>query len=200
MPASLRALTAAAAVAVAVTTASSGVDAPFTGYAPITSSKLSHGATARSFSAAAGNYTEMNGYLADGDDLITQNVTFAQATALCDATPGCAGFTFDSATRQPTTPFETYFKSAVNFVAATGWTTWVLGAVAPYPDVNATVGGLKLSLRSTSHTVQLLQLDGDPMPPHNFSFVPPLVAFNRPDRVAPGMHQVGGRVPWVNIC
>ena len=131
---------------------------------------------------AAGNYTEMNGYLAAGDDIVNGNYTYAQACAECDSLPGCAGFTFENGAQQPTSPVNVYFKSAINFVAAAGWYSYVLGSTAPWPDINATVGGMKVSLRANSHTVQLLNLVNDPMPPHNFSFVPPLAAFNRPDR------------------
>ena len=141
----------------------------------------------------------------------------SQATSVCDSLPLCEGFTYESPSRTPAA-IEVFFKSAVNFVASDQWSAWIATANPGPPDVNVTVAGMKLSLRAGAHTVSVfgrcdlsvsdlpstsrlllcsslqvhsLGLVDDPMPPYNFSFVPPLVAFNRPDRSTGGCHALG---------
>ena len=41
------------------------------------------------------------------------------------------------------------------------------------------------TLREGTHTVLALTLEHDEMPPYNFSFVPPLAAYKRPNRAMP---------------
>ena len=47
------------------------------------------------------------------------------------------------------------------------------------------MGGLAVELREGTQTVQVLAMEHDDMPPYNFSFVPPLSAYKRPNRSAP---------------
>lgn len=66
-----------------------------------------------------------DGFIPAGDDLFFQNTTVRGAEALCAATDGCAGFTYQG----PATPpgeIGVYFKSAWSFEAAAGWTSWQL--------------------------------------------------------------------------
>lgn len=59
------------------------------------------------------------------------------------------------------------------------WASYLKAAPPQIPSINFTVGGLGVGLRPNDHTVQIFSLAEDPMPPFNFSFVPPLAAWNR---------------------
>jgi uncharacterized protein len=70
------------------------------------------------------------GFLAAGDDLYSATMTVAQAEALCTKNfSTCAGFTFQSADPNPSTPIDIYLKSAANFVAESGWTSYISSRV-----------------------------------------------------------------------
>jgi hypothetical protein len=102
------------------------------------------------------------------------------------------GFTFEGTDPQPATAVNVYFKSLASFTATTGWEAWIRAGPTPDPVLNFTVGGLNIGLRANSHTVQIMGLANDPMPPYNFSWVPPLKNPNRnTDRSVPSCHQLG---------
>lgn len=144
--------------------------------------------------ARDGGYVYKPGYLGTGDDLPYNGpFTYADAAAKCAADDSCLAFTFNSADQQPTTPVDVFFKTAVNYVCCdSSWSTWVKEGPPAWPSANFTVGGLKVGLRANSGTIQILGLENDPMPPSNFSWVPPLSDWNRQqNRGLPGCHQLG---------
>ncbi len=139
------------------------------------------------------DYAYGAGFLAAGSDISPGPgpVTFAQATAFCDANLQCMGFTFSQGANnsRPTTPVSMYFKTAVNFEAAAGWSSWTKAPPPEWPDVNITVGGLRLGLRRGSHTVSVMAF-ADPSADWsswgNFSWVPDVRK-----RALPGCHNFG---------
>jgi hypothetical protein len=85
-----------------------------------------------------------------------------------------------------------YFKTAADDpIAAPGWSTWVKQAPPSPPDGHFTVSGLSVQLRHGTGTVLVLSPALDPMPPFNFSFVPPLSAPGRPNRAVPRCQHLG---------
>ena len=143
--------------------------------------------------ACAVPYAYGPGFLAAGADLPSPGpVTFTQATAFCDANLECMGFTFSlpANSSQPTTPTPMYFKSAINFVPAAGWSSWTKSPPPEYPDQNHTVnGGLTLGLRAGSHTISNLLLAApgrDWSAWRNFSWTPSVR-----QRALPGCHSLG---------
>jgi len=70
------------------------------------------------------------GFLAAGDDVWSGSVTVAEAEAKCSALPACVAFTFAGAEVAPAGPVNAYLKSAVDFVAAPGWQTYVSSKVS----------------------------------------------------------------------
>jgi hypothetical protein len=78
------------------------------------------------------------GYLIDGYDLLTANMTVAEGAAWCEGNSSCAGFTFADAD-------ETcggrvcylYFKTGLQFAASGGWTT-LYKTPQPIPNATAT--------------------------------------------------------------
>ncbi len=86
--------------------------------------------------SACDDYTpqEPGGYLAGGDDVLSGQMTLAQAFANCSALPSCLAITFNGPLAPA--PGETvlaYLKSAVNFVEAPGWQTFVSSRVSSDP-------------------------------------------------------------------
>ena len=159
---------------------------------PVTASLiLALAALPRAAAQGGVTYAHKLGFLAAGSDDHTGPFNFADAQAFCSADDACMGFTFASAAPEPATPVNVYFKTAQNFVAADGWQAYLKEAPAQVPDVNFTVAGLRVGLRPNSHSAMLLAPLDDPMPPHNFSFVPPLAAWGRGARNLPGCHQLG---------
>ena len=145
-------------------------------------------------STSATPYAYGAGFLAAGFDLPNNPgpVTYSQATAFCDANLECMGFTFSQGPNasQPTTPTSMYFKTAINFEPAPGWSAWSKNPPPEYPAVNFTVGGaLRLGLRASSHTVSLLAFSNparDWSSWQNFSWVPEVRK-----RALPGCHNFG---------
>ena len=119
----------------------------------------------------------------------------AQSVAFCDANDDCAGFTFNHGHNndtQPTSPVNVYFKTLQDYSCCdASWATYLKAGPPQVPDVNFTVGGLNVGLRPGSHSVEVMGLVDDVMPPNNFSFVPPLRNYGRSDRSLPGCHQLG---------
>ena len=80
----------------------------------------------------------MAGYLATGGDVAApaENLTLADAQALCARTRGCAGITFEASSPDPAGPIgRVYLKEDVAFTAAAGWWSFAFcsasaGAVA----------------------------------------------------------------------
>ena len=140
-----------------------------------------------------GGFVYKPGYLGAGDDLPYNGpYNYTGAVAACAADLNCMAFTFNSANQQPTQPVNVFFKSAVNYVCCDAtWSTYVKSEPPAYPAVNFTVAGLKVGLRANSHSVQIMGLVNDSMPPYNFSFVPPLTNGKRQDRSMPRCHQLG---------
>eukprot|EP00873_Tetraselmis_striata_P027364 jgi/Tetstr1/447628/TSEL_034988.t1 len=140
----------------------------------------------------------LDGFLPAGNDLREGLYTVDGARAQCDSDARCEGFTFavPQQGQRPTSSAEeakphVFFKSSTAAVAAPGWVSYLKGLPPEVPDLNFTAGGLRVQLRRGSHTVQRLMLEADDMPPHNFSFVPPLNGWNRPERAVPGCHHLG---------
>lgn len=83
--------------------------------------------------AACNDYTQQTpgGYLGGGDDLWSGAATLGDAEARCNAMPACLAFTFngDVPAGNATIPLV-YLKSAVNFVVAPGWQTFVSSRVS----------------------------------------------------------------------
>ena len=146
-------------------------------------------------SPLAWNYSYKVGFLAAGGDLHTGPYTYADAVAFCDAHDDCAAFTFNHGANndtQPTTPVNVYFKVLQDYSCCdAAWATYLKSGPPQVPDVNFTVAGMSVGLRPGAHTVEVLGIVGDPMPPFNFSFVPPLRNYGRSDRSLPGCHQLG---------
>jgi hypothetical protein len=160
--------------------------------------------TAAVFSAAAvstvtsqtWSYQYRPGYLAAGFDIYNGQFNLTGAEAWCGAQDDCAGFTFNLGPENsttPTNPVDVYFKSVQDYSCCDpAWATYTKTGPPQFPDVNFTVGGLSVGLRPLSHSIEILGLENDPMPPYNFSYVPPLKAWNRgADRSLPGCHQLG---------
>jgi hypothetical protein len=104
----------------------------------------------------------------------------------------CMGFTFSQGANnsKPTTPISMYFKTAVHFEPAAGWSAWTKAPPPEWPSKNLTVGGaLRLGLRAGSHTVSLMAFS-DPSADwsswKNFSWVPDVRK-----RALPGCHNFG---------
>jgi hypothetical protein len=160
-------------------------------YQPVRAPKF-YGVT----NALAWNYTYKVGFLAAGGDLHSGPYTYADAVAFCDADDDCAGFTFNHGASnndtQPTTPVNVYFKNVQDYSCCDpAWATYLKAGPPQVPDVNFTVAGLRVGLRPGAHTVEIMGIVDDPMPPFNFSFVPPLRNYGRSDRSLPGCHQLG---------
>ena len=145
--------------------------------------------------SVAWNYTYKPGFLAAGFDLHSGPYTYVDAVAFCNADDSCAGFTFNHGTNndtQPTTPVNVYFKTVQDYSCCdASWATYLKAGPPQTPDVNFTVAGLSVGLRPNSHTIEVMNIVGDTMPPFNFSFVPPLRNYGRSDRSLPGCHQLG---------
>lgn len=137
-------------------------------------------------------YTYAAGFLDAGNDLPGGgSLTYAQAVSACTASLECMGFTWSGPQNetQPTSPVNMYLKSSAAFSPAAGWNTWLKGSTPEYPDFNATVGGLSLSLRAGGHGVAVLGLhpaSDDWSDWRNFSWVPPVRG-----RALPGCHTLG---------
>jgi hypothetical protein len=71
---------------------------------------------------------EPEGFLAAGDDLWDGTATVEEAEARCTNLTTCLGFTF-AGPLNPPGPVNVYLKSAVNFVPAPGWQTFVSSRV-----------------------------------------------------------------------
>jgi len=186
--AAMAALTRAAAPPAVVTPRNQPADRR--GYRPVRAPKF-HGLA----ETVSWNYTYKPGFLAAGSDLHSGPYDFVGAVAYCNADDSCAGFTFNHGANndtQPTSPVTVYFKTVQDYSCCDAtWATYLKAGPPQTPDVNFTVGGLAVGLRPGSHSVEVMALVGDPMPPHNFSFVPPLVNYGRSDRSLPGCHQLG---------
>ena len=64
-----------------------------------------------------------------GNDISSSNATWDEATAYCNKTGACQGFTFQGGgNRKPTSPVKVYFKSAATVNSDGGWTSWVKGS------------------------------------------------------------------------
>lgn len=141
------------------------------------------------------NWTYKVGFLAAGYDLHNGMYTYDEASAFCGSNDNCAGFTFnhgDNNDTQPSIPVNVYFKTVQDYSCCDAqWATYLKAGPEQYPDINFTVSGLSVGLRPLSHSIQLLNIVDDTMPPFNFSFVPPLKNFGRSDRSLPGCHQLG---------
>ena len=131
---------------------------------------------------AAAEYVQLPGALSAGNDVRPPlKLTLSEAKATCDGIAQCEGFTrhtagsIDAAT--------TYFKSSKAHNGDPSWATYLKANAVDPPVLNFTVGGLDVGLRANSRTVQILgtefnrKHDGG-----NFSWVPPLTGWNRPDR------------------
>ena len=156
-------------------------------------------------------FVHFAGYLPDGNDAQPPaEMTLAQATSTCDEDDTCMGFTYadppaplTSLRRRllglglgyqpaPTLPvyFKVYFKTAAEAMAGAGWSTWLKRAPPAHTDTNFTVDGLTVQVGGAG-TVLVLSPTYDPMPPYNFSFVPPLSAPGRPNRAVPRCQHLG---------
>jgi hypothetical protein len=86
--------------------------------------------------SACDDYTPQSpgGYLAGGDDVLVVDGTLEQATANCSALPACVALTYNGPLAPaPGQVVHAYLKSAVNFVEAPGWQTWVSSRVSTDP-------------------------------------------------------------------
>ena len=157
------------------------------------------------------NYSYRKGFLAAGDDLFVGSFNYTGALDYCSTHILCMGITFDDTSSGPTPSISVnvFFKTSQHFVEATGWASYLKVAPPAYPDVNFTFGGVRygkkkklfnvfvesllqlLGLRPNSHSIMIASIQDDPMPPFNFSWVPPLQAYKRPSRNLPGCHQLG---------
>jgi hypothetical protein len=151
-------------------------------------------------------FVHFAGYLPVGNDARPPaEMTLAQATSTCDEDDTCMGFTYadpplTSLRRrllgrglgyQPTPALpRVYFKTAAEAMAAPGWSTWLKRAPPARMDTNFTVDGLTVQVGGAG-TVLVLSPTHDPMPPYNFSFVPPLSAPGRPNRAVPRCQHLG---------
>ena len=64
------------------------------------------------------------GFLADGDDVATGEMTLAEAEAQCASLPTCCAITFASSDAAPAGAVKAYLKSKVNFSPASGWQSY----------------------------------------------------------------------------
>ena len=64
------------------------------------------------------------GFLADGDDVASGEMTLAAAEALCTSLPLCCAITFESASAAPAGSVMVYLKSKIAFSPAAGWQTY----------------------------------------------------------------------------
>ena len=87
--------------------------------------------------SACDDYTpqQPGGYLAGGDDVLSGDMTLAQAFANCSALPACLAFTYNGPL-SPSGTVHAYLKSAVNFVEAPGWQTFVSSRVSTDPPAS----------------------------------------------------------------
>ena len=69
------------------------------------------------------------GYIGAGNDLASGNWTLAEAEAQCSANPACVAFTFHSSAADPAGTVAVMLKSAADFSAADGWTSYVSSRV-----------------------------------------------------------------------
>ena len=80
--------------------------------------------TAAAAAAAAGPVTysyQGEGFLADGNDVASGEMTLAAAEALCTSLPNCCAITFEAASAAPTGNVSAFLKSKISFSAASGW-------------------------------------------------------------------------------
>ena len=71
------------------------------------------------------------GFLAAGGDVLpAREMPVDDARALCAATPGCAGITYEAGVAEPSGNVSAYFKSTSLVSAGAGWWTWLLEAPA----------------------------------------------------------------------
>ena len=82
--------------------------------------------------ANCGRYTQQvpGGFLAAGDDVGGGLLTLQDAQANCTAIPACVAFTFAGDVPAPGVAVNVFLKSAVNFVAAPGWQTYLSSRVS----------------------------------------------------------------------
>ena len=68
-----------------------------------------------------------SGFLAEGGDVLpAQNMSVDDARALCAATAGCAGITFEASAAEPSGSVNAFFKGTSLVTAGSGWWTWLL--------------------------------------------------------------------------
>jgi ABC-type dipeptide/oligopeptide/nickel transport system permease component len=68
-----------------------------------------------------------SGFLAEGGDVLpARNMSVDYARALCAATAGCAGITFEASAAEPSGSVNAYFKGTSLVTAGSGWWTWLL--------------------------------------------------------------------------
>ena len=78
------------------------------------------------------------GFLAAGGDVLpAQTMAVADARALCAATAGCAGITFEGGEAEPSVNVSIYFKNTSAVTDSAAWYTWLLA-----PPATAVVDGL----------------------------------------------------------
>lgn len=152
---------------------------------------------ARATSSGA-DYFLLHGALRLGADLSTGTFDDARdAARACDVMPRCLGFTYKlpprvgPASARTNASLRVHFKATRHANADGTWRAHLKPVPPEVADRNFSVGGLLLALRLHSHTAQQLRLETDPMPPHNFSWVPPLSGYKRPTRSHPGCHHLG---------
>ena len=92
-------------------------------------------------SSAAPNYTATHGYMAVGEVLSEEQMSWTEATAACSAKPDCAGITFKSNESQPAGATEIRLKQCpgVTNNPKVGWWSWTKPADSlPVPSMPAT--------------------------------------------------------------
>lgn len=78
------------------------------------------------------------GFIEQGNDLLVETMTPAEAASRCAALPGCCGFTFSGG--RTASPVAIYFKGVFN-VQGAGWTSYQYLPRAPASAAAATAGG-----------------------------------------------------------
>jgi hypothetical protein len=73
------------------------------------------------------------GYLEDGNDVMSGEMPLAAAEALCTSLPACCGITFVGNSSTPSGNITAYLKSALYFSNAAGWQTFKSSRPCPEP-------------------------------------------------------------------